>query len=171
MRNHRITMGLALLLSLGTPAMAQQTTFQDPLLDHKIGSWVMTGTIAGQEITHDLEIEWILAHQYVRIHEISRELDSTGNPQYEAYVHIGWDPELERYACLWLDITGSSGFRPLGYAVRKGNTLPFVFDMDGGPFHTTFIYEKGTDTWRWTMDAQRGDDMQPFARVQLRRRK
>jgi len=171
MRPHRIAQGLALLLSVATLSTAQQTSFQDALLDHKIGSWVMTGTIGGQEITHDLEIEWVLAHQYVRIYEVSRELDSTGNPQYEAYVHIGWDPELEQYACLWLDITGSSGFRPIGHAVRKGNTLPFLFDMgDGSFFHTTFMYEEGTDTWRWTMDSQQGDEMRPFARVQLRRK-
>jgi hypothetical protein len=171
MRFVSIFLGMSLLLTVVPELTAQENSFQDDLLEHKIGTWVMTGTIGGQEITHDLEIEWVLAHQYVRIHEISRELDSTGNLQYEAYVHIGWDPELKQYACLWLDITGTSGFRPIGHAVRNEDSLPFVFDMgDGNSFITTFFYDEEDDIWRWTMDARHGDETKPFARVQLRRK-
>lgn len=174
MKVMHIVLGFVLVFLCAGVLVAQENSFQDELLDHKIGSWVMTGTIGGQETTHDLEIEWVLAHQYVRIHEISRELDSTGNPQYESYVHIGWDAELKQYACMWLDITGTSGFRPVGLAVRKGNSLPFVFNAEGwgggGFFHTTFIYEEATDTWRWTMDAEKEGKYTSFARVRLDRK-
>ncbi len=52
---------------------AQQTTFQDSLLDHMIGKWVLQGTIAGKETTHDVIAEWVLSHQYLQLHETSRE--------------------------------------------------------------------------------------------------
>jgi hypothetical protein len=171
MRFVSIFLGIFLLLTVVPALSAQENSFQDDLLEHMTGTWVMTGSVGGQEITHDLAIDWILAHQYIRIHEVSRELDSSGNLQYEAYVHIGWDPERRQYACLWLDITGTSGFRPIGYAVRNEDSLPFVFDMGAGKtFHTTFLYDEEGDIWRWTMDSRQGDATKPFARVQLRRK-
>ena len=49
------------------------------------------GTIARKDTTHDIVSEWVLGHQYLRIHERSREKDGKGQPQYEAIVFIGWD--------------------------------------------------------------------------------
>jgi hypothetical protein len=33
------------------------TTFQDSLLEHMTGMWVLQGTIAGKETTHDIVTE------------------------------------------------------------------------------------------------------------------
>jgi hypothetical protein len=152
---------------------AQQLTFQDSLLDHMIGRWILQGTIAGKETTHDIIIEWVLGHQYVRLHEISREKNANGESAYEAIVFIGWDQPLSQYACLWLDVTGGGGLsaQAIGHAKRGGDEVAFLFKgSDGSIFHTTFKYDRGTDTWQWLMDDEEDGKLQPFARVKLTRK-
>ncbi len=161
---------LCLLLPLGV--FAQQSKFEDRLLDHMVGHWVLKGVIAGQQTTHDVTVEWVLAHQYLQLHEISQEKDSAGHPAYEALVFIGWDQSINQYACLWLDITGSSGLtsQAIAHAPRSADTLAFLFKGgDGSLFHTTFIYDEVTDTWQWLMDGEENGKLQPFARVILKR--
>jgi len=63
---------------------------KDPLLERLVGNWVLRGTIAGKQTTHDIVTEWFLDHQYLRIHETSREKNDKGQAQYEAVVLIGW---------------------------------------------------------------------------------
>ena len=153
---------------------AQQSSFQDELLDRLTGNWIMEGIIAGQEVTHDLEISWILEHQYLQINEISREKDPDGTAVYEALVIIGWDPKLEKYACLWLDVTGGGGLdaNAIGHAERNGDELPFIFRIDSeNAFHNTFSYNRIEDAWQWKMDAHNSGEINPFARVKLTRKK
>src|SRR5579872_4632366 len=51
----------AAFLTIGVGlAFGQQPTFHDPLLDHLAGNWVLQGTIAGKETTHDVEAAWVL---------------------------------------------------------------------------------------------------------------
>lgn len=152
---------------------AAQEGFQDPLLDRFAGSWVLRGTIAGDEIVHDLDAEWVLGHHYLRFHELARERDERGNPAYDAIVFIGWDEASGRYACLWLDSTGGDGLTNgvMGYAEPDDDTLAFVFSGPGfGPFHTSFAYEEESDSWQWTMDAVNGEERRPFARLRMTRR-
>ncbi len=153
-------------------AYSQQGGLKDDLLDCMTGDWILTGTIAGKETTHDITAEWILAHQYIKLHEISREKDSVGQPQYEAMVLIGWDQILNQYSCLWLDITGGGGLSAgaIGHAKKEGNEIPFLFKgSDGSVFHTTFIYEKSTNSWNWVMDNEEKGKLIPFARVTLKK--
>ena len=163
--------GLIILLSCA--ASAQQFEFQDPLLDRLIGKWVLQGTIDGKETTHDIVAEWVLDHEYVRIHEVSREKDARGQAAYEAIVFIGWDKSSSQYACLWLDSTGGGGLSDptIGRAKRSDDEIAFLFKTKAGSvFHTTFAYSKGSDTWQWLMDGEEGGKLQPFARVRLTRK-
>jgi hypothetical protein len=163
----KIFLLVALLSSFGS---AQQTTFQDPLLDHMVGTWILQGTIAGQETTHDLVAEWVLGHQYLQLREISREKNADGEAKYEAIVYIGWDQSLSQYACLWLDVTGGGGLtgQAIGHAERGGDQIPFLFKGgDGSLFHTTFVYDQSTDSWQWLMDGEENGKLQPFARVKI----
>ena len=124
---------------------AQQTTFQDSLLEHMVGKWILHGTIAGKETTHHIAAEWVLQHQYMQFHETSHEKNSKGDAEYEAIVFIGWDQPSSRYACLWLDVTGGGGLSPqaIGYAKPNGDDLAFIFkSSDGSTFHTTFMYDR-----------------------------
>lgn len=163
----------ASIILISFPASAQQSTFQDSLLDHMIGKWVLRGTIGGSETTHDIAVQWVLGHQYMRLHEVSREKDAEGRAAYEAIVFIGWDEPSSRYACLWLDSTGGGGLTPMAiaYAQRGDDEIAFLFNgSDGSVFHTTFVYGTDTDTWQWLMDGEEGGKLVPFARVKLVRK-
>lgn len=153
-------------------ASAQQPAPEDPLLDHLTGKWVLQGTIAGKETTHDIVAQWVLGHEYVQLHEVSREKDAQGRAAYEAIVFIGWDQALNEYACLWLDSTGGGGLaaQSIGHAKRGSDEIAFLFKIKDDIFHTTFAYNKSTDTWQWIMDGEEGGKLQPFARVKLTRK-
>ena len=151
---------------------AQQTTFQDSLFDHMIGKWVLQGTIEGKATTHDVVAAWVLGHQYVQFHEVSREKNSNGEAAYEAIVLFGWDRSLSRYACFWLDGTSGNGLSNpvMGHAKRNGDTLAFLFKFSNTSiFHTTFLYEEAADTWQCLMDDEENGTTQPFARLKLAR--
>ncbi len=146
------------------------TPAAETLLDHLVGKWVLTGTIDGKETTHDIDAEWILNREYVRLHEVSRDRGTNGQPAYEAIVLISWDHRPREYSCLWLDSTGGGGLTAQGIAHGKptGNTIPFVFNLAGGiRFYNTFIYLASSGTWRWDLDGEEGGKLQPFARVKL----
>jgi hypothetical protein len=152
---------------------AQQTTFQDSLLDHMIGKWVLQGIIDGKETTHDIITEWVLGHQYLQLHETSREKNAKGEADYEAIVYIGWDQPSNRYACLWLDVTGGGGLsaQAIGHAKRSRDKMAFLFKGgDGSIFHTTFVYTRSTDSWQWQMDNEKKGKLQPFARMKMTRK-
>jgi len=161
---------LCLLISL--PAAAQEPAFQDALLDHFAGQWILEGTIAGAATTHDIEAEWVLGHHSPRFHEVSRE-KAPGGPTSEAIVFIGLDEPSGRYVCLWLDSTGGSGLKDgvFGYAERGAGELAFQFEIpDAGIFHTMFRYNKEDDSWQWLMDVEEGGKRSPFARLVMKRK-
>ena len=143
---------------------------KDALLDHMAGHWVLQGTIAGSPTTHDIDADWVLQDEYIRIHEVSREKDAQGKPQYEAIVFVGYDQKTSRYACFWFDNTGIASPGSGAVAQREGDTLPFIFKSSQGDFHTTFFYVAKNDTWEWRMDGEEKGKLQPFARVTLSRR-
>jgi len=155
-------------------AWSQQTAFQDSLLEHFAGDWILQGTIAGKETTHDIHVAWILDHEYLQFQEISREKKPTGAAEYEAIVYIGWDQLLSQYACLWLDNTGGGGLtgQAIGHAKRSGDEIAFLFHgSDGSNFHTIFAYDRGSNSWRWLMDGEENGKLAPFARVTLTKKK
>ncbi len=151
---------------------AQQTTFQDSLLDKMAGKWVLQGTIANMQTTHDVDAEWVLGHQYMQIHEVSREKNPQGQPAYEAIVYIGWDQPASQYSCLWLDVTGGGGLsaQAIARAKKDKDRMEFLFTgSDGSPFHTTFVYDRSAQSWKWLMDGEVRGALEPFARVTLTR--
>ena len=160
-----------LLLKLPTAASAQLAA-QETLLDHLAGDWVMTGTIEGDEVVHDVDADWVLAGHYLRFHEFSRERDERGDRAYEATVFIGRDAGRDRFVCLWLDVTGGEGLASgvLGYATPVADTIPFVFDLGEYAIHNTFVYQRAEDTWEWTIVNVRGEERSEFAHVTLERR-
>jgi len=163
---------VALCLLVALPATAQEVGFQDELLDRLAGNWLMQGTIAGDEVNHDVVAEWVLAHGYLRLHEVAREKDDRGEPAYEAIITIGWDEPSSRYVCQWLDSTGGGGLigEGLGYAQPdNGDEIAWVFDTPTILIHNTFTYRRDSDTWQWAIDTGQAGNLTPFARVTLTR--
>jgi hypothetical protein len=161
-----LSIAVAVVFFFAAPSWAAD---KDPLLDHLSGSWVLTGTIANQQTTHDVTAAWILQNTYLRLSEVSREMDKAGKPQYEAEVLLGYDPAKRRYVCFWYDITGVAGPRSGGVAKRQGDTLPFVFKSPDSDFRNTMAYDAKTGSWSWRMDLAEGSRLLPFARVTLAR--
>lgn len=164
-------MALAILLFLPSTAQGQLAQ-QGTLLDQLSGDWVMTGIIAGNEVTHDIDADWVLAGHYLRFYDFSREREESGARAYEATVYIGWDQEKESFVCLWLDVTGGEGLASgiLGYAKPDGDSIPFVFGEGESQIHNTFVYHRDTDSWEWTILNVRGDERSEFAHVTLQKR-
>ena len=158
-----------LVLCSARTAVAQQPPVNSPLLDHLAGKWVLQGTIAGQETTHDVNAEWVLGHHYVRIHEVSRKKNDKGEPQYEATIFVGWNEAAKTYACVWLDVYGGLTTESIGVASAKENELPFVFKDEKGTvsFTNDFVYDAKADTWEWRMDNVANGVAKPFGRMKL----
>lgn len=164
---------LSLFVLAGIAPVSAQALSPDSLFDRLIGHWVLRGTIARQNTTHDVSFEWMLGREYVQMHEVSRERAPNGAPAYEAVVLFGRDPRTGEYACLWLDNTGASAFDPQGIGRGKvtGDSIPFEFHYTPTDnFHTTFVYNRATDSWQWHMDNDSSGVRRPFARVTLTRR-
>ncbi len=142
------------------------------LLNHLVGTWVLRGTIAGKQTTHDVQAAWVLRNEYVQLHEISRDKNASGGAAYEAIVYIGWDEKARQYTCLWLDSTAGGGLSPEGIARANeaGNSIPFIFALSpSDQIHTTFSYDQAADTWRWLIDNIVNGRTQRFANVTLTR--
>ena len=164
---------LALLaLCTATSIAAQQPTFRDTTLDKLVGDWTLQGMMQGKETTHDVSVAWAIQHQYLRLHETSRETKADGTPAYEATVYIAWDDDKKEYACVWLDVYGSANEGSIGYARPNGKNFAFLFTYrDGSKFHTTFTPGATAETWTMSMDNEsKSGTLKPFARVTLTRK-
>lgn len=161
-----------LVLLFVSVSRADEPPFESALLDKLVGTWVLTGTIAGETAVHDIEANWVLGHQYLRIDEVSRETNEFGAPAYEATVFIGWDKPSGRYVCLWLDVTGGGGLANdvFGYAVPENDRLDFVFGDENGRILNTFFYHQDDDSWTWVIRNEKDGEISPFARVDLARK-
>jgi hypothetical protein len=163
---------LGVVLLLTASRLQAQSLPADSLFERLIGQWVLRGSIAHRQTTHDVTFEWMLGREYVQMHEVSRERAANGGPAYEAVVLFGRDPRSGEYGCLWLDNTGAGAFdsQGVGRGAVAGDSIPFLFRYtatDG--FHNTFVYDRTTDSWQWHMDNDSSGVRRPFGRVALTR--
>lgn len=166
----RLLLALSAVL-LVTPLRAQVVQ-RDSLLSRMIGRWVLRGPMHGQNVVHDVTFQWVLGGEYVEMHEVSRERTPAGAPAYEAIVYIVRDPHTGAYGALWLDNTDYNAFYQggRGSAPASADSIAFVFTYSAtDSFHTTFAYDRATDTWAWRMDNEDARGRRPFARVTLTR--
>jgi len=168
----RKILAAAVLCTIVATPLAAQGLAPDSLFDRLIGRWVLTGTIARRQTTHDVTFRWMLGREYVQMHEVSRERAADGSPAYEAVVLFGRDPGSGEYACLWMDNTAAAAFPDagIGRGAVAGDSVPFLFRYTATTsFHTTFVYDRAADAWQWHMDNDSLGVRRPFARVSLQR--
>jgi hypothetical protein len=152
-------------------AAAQRPEVNSPLLDRLAGDWVLQGTIAGRQVTHDIRAEWVANHQYLRLHEVSREKTADGKAQYDAFIHIGWNEKKKNYTIIWLDNFWGIDPESIGTATPKENEMLFLWKDEKGEvtFSNDFLYDTKTDSWLWSMDNVANGVHKPFGRVKLTR--
>jgi hypothetical protein len=162
-----LSAGFALCF-ISLAARAQQPPLQDAFLDHLAGNWVSQGNFVGEQTTHDLSAEWILNHQYLLIHDVSRATEN-GHPAFDTKLYVGWDAAAKQYACVWLDNMGGLSPESLGYATRTGDELLLVFKHKDDETHLTFAYNAGTNSWDVRMDTVKDGVRDPVVRATLAR--
>ncbi|MBZ5570795.1 MAG: DUF1579 family protein [Acidobacteriia bacterium] len=125
--------------------------FRDPLLEMMLGNWKATGKVRNRSAEHTIQAEWVLNHQFLRIHEKDETPAKEGSVPYEAIVMVGYDNTSDRYVAHWMDVYGGRISETLGYATRVENEVRFVFEYPDGPFHTTFRWKPDAKQWEWLM--------------------
>jgi Protein of unknown function (DUF1579) len=99
-----------LVVAIAFPALTQDEpddpkhVFQDPLLDNMVGNWKLTGKIMQRNVEHSVEAEWVLNHQFLRLHEKQTAPPKEAEVPYEAMVMIGYDNASDCYVAHWLDV-------------------------------------------------------------------
>jgi hypothetical protein len=138
---------------------------QDDFLEKLAGRWNLTRTIRGTTEENKVEAEWVLQHQFLRLHM----KDTATPPKYEAEIYIGYDKTGNRYVAHWMDTWGG-GFSLKGFGVREGNSLPFLFEDADGTVRNTFTYDPAGQTWTCTIvQKAKGGDWKTFAEDRLTR--
>ena len=167
----RILLSLALLLASLAPALRadekanNRAAFQDEFLDKLVGHWNLTRKIRGTTEENKVEAEWVLEHQFLRLHM----KDVASPPKYEAEVYIGFDKAGNRYVAHWMDTFGG-GFSSMGFGVRDGNSLPLIFEDADGTVRNTFTYDPATQSWTsLIVQKAKGGDWKTFAEDRLKR--
>jgi len=136
---------------------AQTVEWRDDLVDHLTGAWKLEGQVMGRDAHHEVQAEWVLNHQFLRIHEKTDAGAPASEHRYEATWFLGYDPVSERYVLHLLDVFGARFSETLGYGTRDGNAIRFVFEYPDGPFHTTYRWSPEKDTWQWLMEQKNKD--------------
>jgi hypothetical protein len=122
--------------------------FKDELVENLVGDWKLTRQIRGQTVQNTLKVEWVLNHQFLRLH-----MKDVATPaQYEAMIFLGYDNASDRYVVHWIDIFGGRFSETLGYGKRDGNSIKFIFEYPDGPFHNTFTWNPAEKTWTFLME-------------------
>jgi hypothetical protein len=115
---------------------------RDPFLQNLSGKWDLERRIRGREERNAVDAEWVLGHQFLRLHMI----DAARPPAYEALVMIGYDDGAQRYVAQWCDTWGGK-FSAIGYGKRSGNSIEFRFEFSDGPFYNTFTWHPEIRGW------------------------
>ena len=159
----KIALPIVLLIALpailaSSPSFAQASAgWHDDLLDHLPGTWKVEGKILGRDAHHEVNAEWLLNHQFVRILEKTTADAPASESRYDAVWFLGYDAVSERYVMHLLDIFGGRFSETLGYGTRNGNEIRFVFEYPDGPFHTTFRWSPESATWQWFLEQKDKD--------------
>src|ERR1700689_4673787 len=168
-RSSLLVMFLVALFSVPTIAQAP-ANWQDELVDRMSGNWKVEGRVLGREAHHEVTAEWVLNHQFLRIHEKTAATAPVSESRYEAFWFLGYDAVSERYVLHLLDVFGGRFSETLGYGTRDGNSIRFLFEYADGPFHTTYRWSPQDDTWQWVMEQKdKAGKWTPFADLKLTR--
>ncbi len=164
-------LAITLLFFFAFAASAQRPEpWHDDLVEHLSGDWKMTGNVMGRPAHHDVKAEWILNHQFLRIEEKTSASAPDTERKYDAIWFLGYDSTSERYVLHLMDEFGGRFSETLGYGVREGNSIKFVFEYPDGPFHTTFRWDPDKNTWQWLMEQKdKTGKWTPFADLKLSR--
>jgi hypothetical protein len=139
-----------ILLASGLAAQTSPGVSQPPLhselLDQLVGAWDLAGTVRGQPIHERVLVDWVLGHQFLRVHRI--QFDGPA----ETVIHVGYDTVSERYVLIRLDSFNARGAETLGFGIRDGDKLQFTYEYPSGPFKETWAWDG--KAWQFTVESK-----------------
>jgi hypothetical protein len=121
---------------------------QNELLDQLQGVWDITGTAGPRPIHERADAEWLLNHQFLRIHR--KQADG---PE-ESLMYVGFDSVLMRLVAFRMDTRGARGAETLGYGLQKGDKLEFTFDYPTSQFRETWSWDAKEKTWQFLVEVE-----------------
>jgi hypothetical protein len=141
----------AVLSSL--PMLAQAPAeWQNGLVNRLAGSWKLEGKVMGNNAHHEVQADWVLNRQFLRIRGKTAAGAPASERSYDSIWYLGYDPISERYVLHLMDTFGARFSETLGYGILDGNQIRFVFEYPDGPFHTTYRWNAEDGNWQWLME-------------------
>jgi hypothetical protein len=158
---------LSILLSI--PAMAQAPEdWTRGLVGNLAGAWKLGGKVGSSDAHHDVSAEWVLNRQFLCIRERTSANAPASERRYDSIWYLGYDEVSERYVLHLMDTYGARFSETIGYGIREGNQIKFVFEYPDGPFHNTYVWNPGENSWQWLMEQKNKDGKWvPFASLKL----
>jgi len=147
----------ALLPLLALPIVAQAPVEWRDLVNQLAGSWKLEGTVMGSQAHHDVQADWVLNRQFLRITEKTSPGAPANERPYDSIWYLGYDAVSERYVLHLMDTFGGRFSETLGYGTREGNEIRFVFEYPDGPFHNTYRWNPEEKSWQWQMEQKDKD--------------
>jgi len=160
---------LFISLALICPAFAhnaEDTTdghFHDDLLNHLVGSWDATSVAHGSQFTLNFQSQWVMNHQYLRVHFKSNEVVPWLGIPFEAEIFFGYNHINNRYTVHAVTVHGDNGpYEGFCYAYRHGDVIETVanFGLDSVIVQRFTWYPAGRSwniTSRWVIAGKEGD--------------
>lgn len=134
---------LLLLLSFVSNAAGPPPELEDHFLDNFVGDWKVERKMGnGRTVESSVRGEWTLKHHFVQLHYGAGEK----NPEYEAFVFIGFVEADKIYVCYWLDVYGAAYDGPGQGKIGK-NLLGIEFKFGKGELTNKFTFDPQTKTW------------------------
>lgn len=97
---------MAVLFSLPLAAQAP-AAWQDDLVHHLAGSWKLEGKVMGNPAHHDVQADWVLNRQFLRIQETTSADAPATERRYDSIWYLGYDSVSERYVLHLMDTFGA----------------------------------------------------------------
>ena len=144
------------LAAQGGPGVPQPT-FHDDLLDNLVGVWNLTGTLRGQPVHETVFAEWVLNHQFLMIHR--KQIDGPN----EQFTYLGYDTVSDRYVIHRMDNTGGRASEFLGYGLRTGDKIQFIFEYPTRPYRVTYSWDAKEKSWQLVTESKERQGYAPFA--------
>lgn len=160
-----------LLFFLFSSGAQAQVAWQEDLVGHLAGSWRISGEVRGNAAHHDVQADWVLNRQFLRITEKTSADAPASERHYDSIWYLGYDDTSDRYVLHLIDTYGARFSETLGYGVRAGNEIRFVFEYPDGPFHNTYRWNPKDGTWEWLMEQKDKGKWSSFANLKLTKAK